>query len=421
MRLRSGTGFAPLAAILCLVRRRSSSDELLVRRRREPRLGVVVVVPTDPALTERGVDLRLVSPARCPVEPLVHAPEIVHPARVGRIGVVDDVVLERESAHTPKLARVGRPVRADPGCELGDRPLFAGIQRQSHVDRAEVVLEALRLLLLRGERDPEVVVEVTAVRRRPREAPAHPALVRLQLLERGSRHGVEGDVVVREVDDEAVEAVRDRRTRRAPRLVFGPEHEVVDEELRATVEEIGERGAPLVGLEAVLLLDSHPRQLLPRPGQLVAAPGQLLLGLEQSEPGGQPLFTRSCSVVRHSRSPLPCHIVGVRPGIDDGATTTRIPMATIATASGASMNALGGMSFWTSTTAATTPIQARLMTPSATSITINPMLEPTQSIPNSNPDQTLSRQHRRKPRLSGVSSYAPPATVKTPATNVPCG
>src|SRR5262249_57339841 len=100
MKLRSSTGFAPRAAILCLVRRRSSSDELLVQRRREPRLAVVVVVPTDPALTERGVDLRLVSPARCPVEPLVHAPEIVHAARVSRAGVVDDVALERESAHT---------------------------------------------------------------------------------------------------------------------------------------------------------------------------------------------------------------------------------------------------------------------------------------------------------------------------------
>jgi hypothetical protein len=36
-----------------------------------------------------------------------------------------------------------------------------------------------------------------------------------------------------------------------------------------------------------------------------------------------------------------------------------------------------GSSFWMRTTAATTPIQATLMTPSASSITINPMLEPT--------------------------------------------
>ena len=44
------------------------------------------------------------------------------------------------------------------------------------------------------------------------------------------------------------------------------------------------------------------------------------------------------------------------------------------------------------------------MTPSATSIAISPMLEPAQQSPNPNPERTLSRQRRRKCRLSGVSS-----------------
>src|SRR5918996_5365457 len=42
-------------------------------------LAVVPVVPTEPG----GLDPRLVSPSRCPVEPLVHAPERVHAPRVG--------------------------------------------------------------------------------------------------------------------------------------------------------------------------------------------------------------------------------------------------------------------------------------------------------------------------------------------------
>jgi hypothetical protein len=77
--------------------------------------------------------------------------------------------------------------------------------------------------------------------------------------------------VVRQVDGEAVEPVRDRRTGRTPRRVVGPEHVVVDEELRAPSEEVQQRGAFIIGLESVLLVDPNPRKLLPSPRQLVAA------------------------------------------------------------------------------------------------------------------------------------------------------
>ena len=164
-------------------------------------------------------------------------------------------------------------------------------------------MTSLALLLL-GEPDVEVGVEVAAERGRPGEAPAHPPLVRLQLRERRPRHRPEHDVMVGQVDDEAVEAVRDRRAGRTPCRVVGAEHEVVDEELRAPSEEIGQRGAALVGLEAVLLVDSNPRQLLPLPRQFVAAPGQLLLGLEQLQPGRKPLFTCSSLVIGHWFSPF---------------------------------------------------------------------------------------------------------------------
>jgi len=73
----------------------------------------------------------------------------------------------------------------------------------------------------------------------PREAPAHPLLVCVQFRERSPRHHVERDVVICEVDDGPVEAVRDRRAGWTSRRVVGPEHEVIDEELRASAEEIG--------------------------------------------------------------------------------------------------------------------------------------------------------------------------------------
>ena len=99
----------------------------------------------------------------------------------------------------------------------------------------------------------------------------------------GARETAESiDVVVGQVDGEAVEPVRDRRAGRAPRRIVGPEHEVVDEELRAPPEEIGQRDVPLVGLESILLVDPDPRQFLTSPRQLVAATGQFLLLLSSS-------------------------------------------------------------------------------------------------------------------------------------------
>ena len=48
---------------------------------------------------------------------------------------------------------------------------------------------------------------------------------------------------------------------------------------------------PRVGLEAVLLIDPHPRQLLALSRQLVAAPRQLLFGREQLQPFGEPFLS----------------------------------------------------------------------------------------------------------------------------------
>src|SRR5438552_688151 len=106
------------------------------------------------------------------------------------------------------------------------------------------------------------------------------------------------------MDDGAVEAVGDRRAGRTPCRVLGAEHEVVGEKLRAPAEEIGEGRRAVVGLEPVFLVDWDPGQLLPPPRQLVATPRQRLLGLEQLQPGGEPLFTGSNLVIGHCLSLL---------------------------------------------------------------------------------------------------------------------
>src|SRR5207245_11516288 len=159
--------------------------------------------------------------------------------------------------------------------ELSDKGILLSLWHPE-VNGAEVVLDGTRPPLLIAVRHMEVVVEVAAERRRPGEAPTHPLFVRLQLRERSPRHRKEPDVVIREVDDGAVEAVCDRRAGRAPGRVLGPEHEVIDEELRASSEKVSEGRLTLVGFEAILLFDSNPGQLLPHPRQLVATPRQRL-------------------------------------------------------------------------------------------------------------------------------------------------
>src|ERR1700716_1098768 len=91
------------------------------------------------------------------VEPLVHAPEAVHPAFVRRVGVVYDVILEHECAHAGPLSPVRREVRSNRRRPFGEyRTLLGGPK----VHRAEVVIDGTRLPLLPGVRHVKVVVEV---------------------------------------------------------------------------------------------------------------------------------------------------------------------------------------------------------------------------------------------------------------------
>src|SRR5262245_14239503 len=258
---------------------------------------VILVVAAPP-------DARLVTSLGGAVEPLVHAPEAVHSARIGGIRVVDDTVLEDERAHARPLACVSGHVGYGHRRHLGARPLVAApLQRRLAL---VVVLDASLALLLLGEPDAEVEVEVAAERGRPRKRPPHSPLVRLQLLERCARHCPEHHVMIGQVHYGAVETVRDRRARGAPCRVVWAEHEVVDENLRAPSEEVRQRCAPLIGLESILLIDPNPRQFLPPPHQFVAVPREFLLRLEQFEPRCQPLFTCPGLVCRHRVCFLSC-------------------------------------------------------------------------------------------------------------------
>ena len=73
-----------------------------------------------------------------------------------------------------------------------------------------------------------------------------------------------------QVDDGRIVEVREERTRLAALVPFWVEHEVVDDQLALSVEEIGQGLLAIRALEGVGLLDTLSRQLLTQLGQLVA-------------------------------------------------------------------------------------------------------------------------------------------------------
>src|SRR5687768_3209060 len=136
----------PYGLAMCTRRRASASRSSLV---------LVVAAPPD---------ARFVAPFGGTVEPRVHAPEGVQPARIGGIGVVDDTVLEGERTHPRPLARVRAHVGSGHGRVVADRitrhpsrdPLVVALLPGGLAP--VVVFDAFALLLL-GERGAEVEVE----------------------------------------------------------------------------------------------------------------------------------------------------------------------------------------------------------------------------------------------------------------------
>src|SRR6266498_2054766 len=85
--------------------------------------------------------------------------------------------------------------------------------------------------------------------------------------------------------DHAPQPIGERGAARAGNRPVLPEHQVVDEQLRAPLEQLGQRLRPVLAREPVLLLDPDPRQL---PPLLLDALGVLL----QLPLGGQQLLAR---------------------------------------------------------------------------------------------------------------------------------
>src|SRR5258706_11270515 len=103
-----------------------------------------------------------------------------------------------------------------------------------------------------------------------------------------------------EVHDDVVEVVRPERAGRAALLPVGAEHEVIDDELALTREEIGERLLSLGAVEDILLLDFFPRECAAFAAQHVALAREGLLQREEFPARFHPLVVRNDAVRAHS-------------------------------------------------------------------------------------------------------------------------
>src|ERR1051325_10823613 len=124
-------------------------------------VSLALIVPVMVAQPVAGV----IAPPGGAVEPLVHPPETVQPARIGGISVVDGTVVEREGAHPRPLTRISRHIgpdhRGSRRSAVTRRP--RGLRRP-RLGAPVIVVDTPLALLLFGDRDLEIEVEVAVER-----------------------------------------------------------------------------------------------------------------------------------------------------------------------------------------------------------------------------------------------------------------
>src|SRR6476646_3176146 len=76
-------------------------------------------------------------------------------------------------------------------------------------------------------------------------------------------------------------------------LPIGAEHEMVDDQLAASFEEIGQCDLPVRTVENVLLVDFHPREGATLGGELIAHPGKAFFIGKMLFAGIKPFLARN--------------------------------------------------------------------------------------------------------------------------------
>src|SRR5271169_1729743 len=210
-----------------------------------------------------------------------------HPPFVATLGRhIEEVVRSQQNVESPGIGGVGMEY-------LALRVLVKDAETRAllgwKIHRPEVVGTLAISQLVLCERNPIIEVEVAFIRRHPREAPSHALLEGLDLWKGCARNRGKCRIALYEVGPHAVEMVGEKRTARTAFLPSRTEHEVIDNQLAATVEEISQQYFSVWAVEDVLLLDFLPWHLAALAAQLIAQPGELLLLRQQFLPCRQPI------------------------------------------------------------------------------------------------------------------------------------
>jgi hypothetical protein len=120
---------------------------------------------------------------------------------------------------------------------------------------------------------------------------------------RRARNGDHHHVVIDEMDQRALHLVATERTANTALLPLRPEHEVLDDELAAAGEQVGERLLAIGPVEHIALVNLDPGQLAALARQLVMCPKMRFLLGEQRAARCQP-FVAGDGLVRLHDGPL---------------------------------------------------------------------------------------------------------------------
>ncbi len=154
-----------------------------------------------------------------------------------------------------------------------------------------VVHLTLRHFVLGGG-DVKVEVEVASIRRYPLEPPAHASLKPFDLGLRRPRDRDECDVVMFKVDTSAVDMIGQKRAAFAALLPSRSEHEMVDNQLAASIEQVGQPLLSVWAIELVLFVDLEHRQPAAFGADGISLTGQFLFLNEQPLASDQPVSSR---------------------------------------------------------------------------------------------------------------------------------
>jgi hypothetical protein len=170
---------------------------------------------------------------------------------------IEEVVNAHEDVESARVCGIGMKnfARGVLGEDTG-----AGTFLARKLALAVIVGDLASGFFFRLEGDVIVEIEIASEGRDPLELPAHALLERIDLGERCARNRGEHGIAIGKVNGGTIEVIRDQGTAWATFLPAGAEHEMVHDELAASVEKIGQCQLAMDRVKFVSLLHFFPKE-----------------------------------------------------------------------------------------------------------------------------------------------------------------